>query len=303
MTCRPLNRSMTACLLVALFLPAEAAAYVFTSETSHKTVHTTQTAKRMARCDQFKLKEVQGSSADARTYWFSGVCKIWIVKYVGGKEQGISDESSMWAEAKATWNAQSNRLDERVKLTDPGNQHSGTLELGFKCMQDPVVQKASCVRLHFKNLTDWTGFEVPVDKNSPMLAGRATQAEIAAVTKTAVPSVKRNAMASGDVATDPAALPMRAPLQMPTGSIGVPAPRPTLRAADPSASATTATRQASNLPAVQAPRLVDRELAALSCTAATDGLRFACTTRAGLERCEALRREQKVARCTLAERR
>jgi hypothetical protein len=46
-----------------------------------------------------------------------------------------------------------------------------------------------------------------------------------------------------------------------------------------------------------------RELAALSCTAAPGEGRFACATRAGFDRCEALRRERKVERCTLVERR
>jgi hypothetical protein len=46
-----------------------------------------------------------------------------------------------------------------------------------------------------------------------------------------------------------------------------------------------------------------RELAALSCTAAPGEGRFTCATRAGFDRCEALRRERKVERCTLAERR
>ena len=46
-----------------------------------------------------------------------------------------------------------------------------------------------------------------------------------------------------------------------------------------------------------------RELAALSCTAAPGEGRFTCATRTGFDRCEALRRERKVERCTLVERR
>lgn len=50
-----------------------------------------------------------------------------------------------------------------------------------------------------------------------------------------------------------------------------------------------------------APMGVAGELAAMSCAAGAGGLRFACATRAGFDRCEALRRERKVERCTLGE--
>lgn len=43
---------------------------------------------------------------------------------------------------------------------------------------------------------------------------------------------------------------------------------------------------------------VARELAAVSCSAIA-GLRFSCATRAGFERCEALRREHRVEQCSL----
>lgn len=176
----PSRRAMTAiAFLGAACLPLEGAAIVFSSETTNVSVDTTKTARRMARCDQFKLKEVQaGPTAATRIYWFTGVCTIWTVHLKGGKEQGTSGETSLWAEAKATWNAQKNELEEKVKLTDPGGKHSGGLESGFKCLQDPIVQKVDCVRLKFSNGTDWTGFSVPVDKNRPMLAGRTSPAEV-----------------------------------------------------------------------------------------------------------------------------
>ncbi len=49
----------------------------------------------------------------------------------------------------------------------------------------------------------------------------------------------------------------------------------------------------------------ERALSAASCArpAAASGLRFTCTTRAGFDRCEALRRDRKVEQCTLNERR
>jgi hypothetical protein len=75
----------------------------------------------------------------------------------------------------------------------------------------------------------------------------------------------------------------------------------------------------SNSPAVQSPaRLVTptlpggvasadvdvtRQMNALACLAEQGALRFRCATRAGLERCEALRAQRKLDRCTLHERR
>jgi len=47
---------------------------------------------------------------------------------------------------------------------------------------------------------------------------------------------------------------------------------------------------------------VARELAAVSCSATAE-LRFSCATRAGFDRCETLRRQQKVEQCTLDVRR
>jgi hypothetical protein len=176
----PGRRAVTAIAFAgAACLPLESAAFLFSSETHNVSVDVTKTARRMARCDQFKLKGVQaGATAATRIYLFSGVCKIWTVHLKGGKEQGTSGEASLWAEAKATWNAQKNELEERVKLTDPSGKHSGGLDLGFKCLQDPIVQKSDCVRLEFSNGTDWTGFSAPADKNRPMLAGRTSLAEV-----------------------------------------------------------------------------------------------------------------------------
>jgi hypothetical protein len=213
MTMKRAGRLIALSLAVSapLCWPDGAAAFLFTSETTH--VDVTQTARRMADCGQFKLKEVQvGPAQELRTYWFNGVCRIWIVKLKGGKAQGTTGETSLWAEAKATWNAKSNALEERVKLTDPAGKHSGGLESSFKCTQDPIVQKTNCVRLSFKNMTDWTGFAAPTDKNRPMLAGHATAAEAGALAKSVVapppsaasavpplPSVSRPAVAAAAV--------------------------------------------------------------------------------------------------------
>ncbi|MBK7251729.1 MAG: hypothetical protein IPI06_12930 [Gammaproteobacteria bacterium] len=183
----------TGALLVAL-VPMQAAALGFSSTTVN--VDVTKTAKRMADCTEFKLKEVQGTATDPeRAYWFNGMCRIWVVNFDGGKEVSSSKPSLLWAEGRATWNSQSNRLEELVKLTDPGNKHSGTLRATFKCLQNPLVQAPSCVRLDFRNMTDWTGFEVPQDANRPLLAGWTTQAEVAALSRAGAPAGARSTTA------------------------------------------------------------------------------------------------------------
>lgn len=320
-----------ASLLVASLIPHESAAFLFSSTTTNTVIDTTKTAKHMADCIQFKLKEIQGGATDTtRTYWFNGICKIWVVKYVGGKEQGTSGEASFWAEAKVTWNAQSSALEELVKLTDPGNKHSGTLRSNFKCMQDPVVQKANCVRLSFQNLTDWTGFSVPADKNRPMLENHVTMAQVAEMTKSGTQSTG-TAGAPGSapkpsLGSAPAAPTSRGigPRQAAGSTTGALAPQPMLR--QPS-DARSETRQRTILPAVQQPSparaiappirsgarpdptraATERELAAAGCArvrgAPPASLSLSCTGQAGLERCEALRAQRKVDQCALNARR
>lgn len=247
------HRSIVAiCVVVAAScLPPECAAF-WISSTTHN-VDTTKTVRLMARCDQFKLKEAQGGAAAAtRIYWFTGVCTIWKVHLEGGKEQGTSGKSSLWAEAKVTWNGQKNELAELVKLTDPGGEHSGGLELDFKCMQDPVVQKSDCVRLKFKNSTDWPGFSVPADKNRPMLAGQATLAEVeklAAKVAASVPPVHSAQAPTGSAqAVRSVQLPVTSG-QAPGRSAPTPearwSPPPSIASAPAAASAAASQRQAS----------------------------------------------------------
>jgi hypothetical protein len=72
----------------------------------------------------------------------------------------------------------------------------------------------------------------------------------------------------------------------------------------PSAPSTRSTTTSAATRAVLDPA-TERALAAASCTRTpgVNGLRFSCASRAGLERCETLRRQSKVEQCTLRERR
>lgn len=78
------------------------------------------------------------------------------------------------------------------------------------------------------------------------------------------------------------------------GQAGVQAPVP---AAPPRAPAAAVAAAAPNVPAIQ------RDLASVSCTAPGATLRFTCTTRAGFDRCEAMRKRSQVDECILKERR
>lgn len=155
-------------LAAALCLPPAATALGFSSST--RNVDKTHQVRHMADCGSFKVKEVtDDAAARTRTYWFDGICKIWVDHLQGALPTGKTDERSLWAEARVTWHAGPSRLEELVQLTDPQHKHSGSLRSGFKCMADPVVHQTQCVRLEFKNLTDWSGFSVPANKDRPLL--------------------------------------------------------------------------------------------------------------------------------------
>jgi hypothetical protein len=64
-------------------------------------------------------------------------------------------------------------------------------------------------------------------------------------------------------------------------------------------------RIAPAVPAAATPGFVavQRELAAVSCRPSGAPLRFACTTRAGFDRCETMRKQNRVEQCGLNERR
>lgn len=83
----------------------------------------------------------------------------------------------------------------------------------------------------------------------------------------------------------------------PVASVPPPVPKPTQsRLAASAAGPNTA------LPTVQQPAAsgAARELAALSCSIGLGGLRFSCATRAGFDRCEALRAQRRVEQCALS---
>lgn len=203
-----------AALAAALCLPPAATAVGFSSTT--KNVDKTHLVRHMADCGTFKLKEVtDDAAARTRTYWFDGICKIWVDHLQGALQTSKTDERSLWAEARVTWHADSSRLEELVQLTDPQKKHSGSLRSGFKCMGDPVVHNAQCVRLEFKNLTNWSGFSVPADKDRPLLMQAttvahadqlATKKKLASVAeKMAQPRAQSNGGAQGEPSKPPPA--------------------------------------------------------------------------------------------------
>lgn len=180
-----LSRCRTVCatlLPATLWLPQQVAAIGFSSTST--TIDSTHIVKQMAECESFELKEtISDGTARTRTYWLQGICKTWVIHIKGGKPQDKTSEVSLFAEARATWHSDSSRLEETVKLSAADKTRSGTLRSTFKCLGDPVAQNVSCVQLEFKNLTDWSGFAVPIDKNRPLSQGAASMAAVAQVAK------------------------------------------------------------------------------------------------------------------------
>lgn len=136
--------------------------------------------------------------------------------------------------------------------------------------------------------------------NDASSAGVKAGARAGAGTPTAGGTAMRVAPAmqpsAGSVAP-PATTPQRSALSTPSTHAA-----PSGAAGGQRAQATLAGGSSSVVPAAAAGGAA-RELAALSCTAAPGEGRFTCATRAGFDRCEAMRRERKVERCTLDARR
>ncbi|MBP5991145.1 MAG: hypothetical protein KA766_14160 [Piscinibacter sp.] len=237
-------RLVCAALLPAvLCVPPPATAVGFSSTT--KNVDKTHLVRHMADCGTFKLKQVtDDTAARTRTYWFDGICRIWVDHMQGGLQTSKTDDRSLWAEARVTWHAGSSRLDELVQLADPQKKHSGSLRSGFKCMGDPVAHNAQCVRLEFKNLTDWSGFSVPADKDRPLLKQATTGAQVNQLAAT-----KKLTSMSGQPAP-----PRAQPNDASQGNLGKPPPAAAVATTPNGAGATDqGGRRLSSPPAADAP--------------------------------------------------
>lgn len=151
-----------------------------------------------------------------------------------------------------------------------------------------------------------------------MAAPVAAGAVAAGALKGAAPASQPSTLTSGPAPTSPPARGAQPPsdaasVRTPVGS-ALPAVQsqpatsqlPAIQAPTPGARATPNWSALGNAPPAAgtgaAPPAADiaRQLQAASCSAAPGGLRFSCTTRAGFDRCEALRRERKVEHCALA---
>lgn len=80
--------------------------------------------------------------------------------------------------ATATWNAQTQRLDEAIKVM--GSQYAGESKMELKCPQDPIVVGVACTGTQFKNTTSWDGFDYLWAVKQPVLARMTTPAVAAA---------------------------------------------------------------------------------------------------------------------------
>lgn len=131
------------------------------------------------------------------------------------------------------------------------------------------------------------GFKAPPSGLAPSSALPAVQSGLAPGVQASAPPPRAQGAASGG-----------APNWSAVGQGGLPQPPSPARAAGLQAPSPAMTAAA--LPGLAA---LQRELTAVSCTATAGGLRFTCTTRAGFDRCESMRRRNRVESCNLNEHR
>jgi hypothetical protein len=109
-------------------------------------------------------------------YTFQGTCQAWLQLIRDGEVEEQYGFTTLWAEAKASWDGKTNTLTERIKLTNPeGGPYGGEVETVLKCAQDPLLFPPNCVLVAHKNTTGWDAFsDAAVSQKRPILAGKTT---------------------------------------------------------------------------------------------------------------------------------
>lgn len=96
---------------------------------------------------KLKLKDASGVSIDTKhTYKFTGICSIKIP--VGNSYI----YQNVWVETNATWDSKSNDASEQTTLAN----NLGTVNVTFKCDDDPWLTKGQCAILGYQNNTQFT---------------------------------------------------------------------------------------------------------------------------------------------------
>jgi hypothetical protein len=149
-------------------------------------------------CHALKLKSATGvPKSKTRSYQFSGSCNINFVYSTGPSVKLI-----LPAVANATWNGstldyheafhvtQGGHLGEETQGKGPmdilgsttvngGDISTGPVTSNFKCKDDPLVTKSSCVTINHTNLSGWASFSNRANSNRAFLQGNTTLAEAA----------------------------------------------------------------------------------------------------------------------------
>jgi hypothetical protein len=159
----------------------------------------------------------------------------------------------------------------------------------------PAVQGSQLPAVQGSQLPAVQGSQLPAVQGSQRPAVQGTS--LPAVQSPPLPAVQAPQPA-GRAPSGPAT--PAAPNWSAIGQAGSPQPAAVGALRAPVASSASSPAPVSGAPGVA---LIQRELAAASCSATGTALRFTCTTRAGFDRCESMRRQHRVEHCVLNERR
>lgn len=231
-------------------------------------------------CAGLKLQSAQGvPNLPVHEYVFRGICEVLDVK-----EKHTFMKDKFWAEARVRWNAAENVLYERVAMQDPDGKNGGDVISQFKCSADPIISKAGCVLFMHTNATKYKQFsDAAQGQSRPITQGKTTLDAAVALSQSAVPAAPPGGQAKAG-GTPPAA----------GGS-------------PPAVSAGSATAMAGQGAPVMSGAAVTPSVPDLLARSACmpSGARggYVCTSRAGFDRCEAMRAQRQVAQCSLNERR
>ena len=138
-----------------------------------------------ADCTGLKLVAAAGFPEGAKhQYAFKGTCLAYYSRRTDGKEVSKSMVETLWAEAKAEWDAQASVLKEVVKLENPKGPYSGEVSAVYKCAKDPVVNKIGCAVFSHNNTTHWEPFSyAALNEKRPIIQGKTSLAEATALSK------------------------------------------------------------------------------------------------------------------------
>jgi hypothetical protein len=148
-------------------------------------------------CQGLKLKGASGVPQEkVHKYSFLGTCNIIFVRSESGGS--INLLTTVPAEAQGEWDAVKLQFSENFRVlanahyggVDEGNTHwnggditNGLVQTVFKCNDDPLITNASCLQTAHSNQSGFEQFSNPAFQNRPLLKGKTSLFEAAAMSK------------------------------------------------------------------------------------------------------------------------